>query len=232
MGTEQVLAQEIASQLQEKDAGALDQLTRAIDVCGAELVQEILQETNQVESQGGMLVPDSSRRRTAGGVFFYLLRKRVSKEHWYAIRPEIAPKEIKEPSLEWAARAEAVKEAMQGRGYGKRVTLTVQGKVREFKRKERIMILTVEGGQQLTGLPKYVPQVSSLPTTYKVCMAFKQWHKVESWLKNNPDDEVIATGYPVLNEKTGSILLLTASATTLLLQKTVHEAPKDEPHEN
>src|SRR3712207_6292904 len=33
-----------------------------------------------VEANGGMLIPDGSRKRTLGGIFFYLVRTQVSDE--------------------------------------------------------------------------------------------------------------------------------------------------------
>ncbi len=38
-----------------------------------------------VEANGGMLVPDGSRKRTLGGIFFYLVRTQVSDAEAVAI---------------------------------------------------------------------------------------------------------------------------------------------------
>jgi hypothetical protein len=46
---------------------------------GAAKALDLLADTQQVEQSGGMLVPDGSRRRTPGGVFFALARKRLPK---------------------------------------------------------------------------------------------------------------------------------------------------------
>src|SRR5437660_3843578 len=41
---------------------------------GPEQSLAFLQEALEIEAQGGLMLPDGSRRRTPGGVFFYLVR--------------------------------------------------------------------------------------------------------------------------------------------------------------
>jgi hypothetical protein len=51
----------------------------------------VLVEANAIERNGGMMLPDQSRRRTPGGVFFALARKRLSPEDRDAIFPKTLP---------------------------------------------------------------------------------------------------------------------------------------------
>lgn len=53
---------------------------RLITHLGTEATQAFIQETEQIEAQGGMLLPDGSRRRTKGGVFFFLVKQQLQKE--------------------------------------------------------------------------------------------------------------------------------------------------------
>jgi hypothetical protein len=46
---------------------------------GIEFAQAVAEEALAVEAEGGMMTLDGSRRRTPGGVFFYLARGRLSK---------------------------------------------------------------------------------------------------------------------------------------------------------
>ena len=55
---------------------------RLVKLCGTEKVISLLRATEDVEEMGGLAIQDGSRRRTPGGVFFFLLKndKDVSKE--------------------------------------------------------------------------------------------------------------------------------------------------------
>src|SRR5579859_5383478 len=68
------MAATIAAQLGETGETPCAQIRRALKVLGAEQVQALLQEALSIEAGEGILIRDGSRRRTLGGVFFYLLR--------------------------------------------------------------------------------------------------------------------------------------------------------------
>jgi len=66
---------------------------RIIELLGTTLTQEALQETRQIEEQGGLMVLDKSRRRTPGGVFFYVIRQRLKREKRMADLEELFPRQ-------------------------------------------------------------------------------------------------------------------------------------------
>ncbi len=70
----------IAIQLQETEPGVLIQISRILERMGSEFVQTVLTDTLRLKAEGGMLTEDKQRRRTPGGVLFYLVRGRVSPE--------------------------------------------------------------------------------------------------------------------------------------------------------
>ncbi len=51
---------------------------RTVRTLGPERAQAFVTQSLEVEANGGMLVPDGSRRRTLGGIFFYLVRTQIS----------------------------------------------------------------------------------------------------------------------------------------------------------
>ena len=53
------------------------QISTIIRYCGVEFAQAVLKDTLELEAQGGMMLPDNSRRRTPGGVFFLFVRQQV-----------------------------------------------------------------------------------------------------------------------------------------------------------
>jgi hypothetical protein len=95
MATEETVST-IAKALGESDEVPLFQIAGVVRVLGEETAQKILAETQEIEKNGGMMLPDGSRKRTPGGVFFFLARQKLSQADKLAIfRP---PKEPKAPS--------------------------------------------------------------------------------------------------------------------------------------
>src|SRR5512135_2638013 len=64
----------LARELGETEAGSRRQLARVVKELGPEQALAFLQEAQAIEANGGLMLPDGSRRRTPGGVFFYLVR--------------------------------------------------------------------------------------------------------------------------------------------------------------
>ena len=75
----------IADQLGETHAGARATIWRTVRTIGPERAQAFVAQALEVDANGGLLVPDGSRRRTLGGVFFYLVRTQISDEEAVAI---------------------------------------------------------------------------------------------------------------------------------------------------
>src|SRR5947209_17348280 len=70
----------IASELGEHEEEPRLLLRRIVKRLGTEQALAFLRETVAIEEAGGMLLADGSRRRTKGGVFFYLVRTKGPKE--------------------------------------------------------------------------------------------------------------------------------------------------------
>ncbi|HLZ58360.1 MAG TPA: phosphorylated adapter RNA export RNA-binding domain-containing protein, partial [Ktedonosporobacter sp.] len=66
------VARMIADRLGETETGPRKQVERIVWTLGRTQALVLLERTVQIEEQGGMMLPDGSRRRTAGGVFFTL----------------------------------------------------------------------------------------------------------------------------------------------------------------
>jgi hypothetical protein len=56
------------------DARAFD-LGAVVDALGAETAYGLLDATERIQAQGGMVVPDTGRPRTSGGIFYRLLKE-------------------------------------------------------------------------------------------------------------------------------------------------------------
>jgi hypothetical protein len=104
MATEETVST-IAKALGESDELPVTQITGVVRALGEELCLKLLEETKQIESKGGMMLPDNSRKRTPGGVFFFLARQKLSQEDKLNIFR--APKSTKTPASEQAAPPES-----------------------------------------------------------------------------------------------------------------------------
>ncbi|CAB3251174.1 unnamed protein product [Arctia plantaginis] len=66
------IAVEIAENLSEEKKDLIGQIVQAL---GAQKAIDIYKETQGIEADGGMLVMNGTRRRTPGGIYFYLLKR-------------------------------------------------------------------------------------------------------------------------------------------------------------
>ncbi len=81
-------------QLGETEPEPLQHLYRAVRTLGEDRVRALVMQAQVVEENGGMLVPDGSRKRTLGGVFFHLVRTEMGrKEAFRLFRPQGRPKD-------------------------------------------------------------------------------------------------------------------------------------------
>lgn len=86
------LARQIAEQLGETELGPLNQISRMLGLWGLERVQALAEEALALHAGEGMPTLKGDRKRSAGGIFFYLARGRASAEEWLRIQPYRPPR--------------------------------------------------------------------------------------------------------------------------------------------
>jgi hypothetical protein len=72
--------EDIVATLEETDEIPLRQIDAMARLCGLPFVEALVAEALEVEAREGIMTSDASRRRTKGGVFFYLARYRMSPD--------------------------------------------------------------------------------------------------------------------------------------------------------
>ncbi len=97
-------ARRIARKLNETNHHAVNQIHRLIEHAGLEFVQEHVAETLRIEAVGGMMTHDGKRRRTPGGVLFFIIRPKL--------KPEI--RDLIFPPPDWKKRRAKKKAKQQG----------------------------------------------------------------------------------------------------------------------
>jgi hypothetical protein len=70
----------IADQLGETEEEPRRLIYRIVKHLGVDPSLAFLQRTHEIEAAGGLMLPDGSRRRTIGGVYFYLVRHETAPE--------------------------------------------------------------------------------------------------------------------------------------------------------
>jgi Phosphorylated adapter RNA export protein, RNA-binding domain len=211
----------IAAQLGETEQLPLRQIARALATLGEERVRAFVAEALATEAQGGLMLPDGSRRRTLGGVFFHLLRKGVTPAERRAIFPPYpssrspAPAAAKGARFSWEDYAAALHE-LRRPGEATSVKITVIGRPVQTVERGPVVIVSLKS-ERVPSLPKGLPAPAQA-TAYALLIARKQWEKVAASLRQ-PDDLLIVEGYPTLDRRFEGITVLATRTTTKLLQQ-------------
>lgn len=198
-------AMQLANDLGETERGPRTQVARVVRVLGIERAQDFFEQTLMIEATGGMLLPNGSRRRTSGGVFFKIVRDGMSKEErwkFFSMRrqgdkPEQAtPAHHTLPAVPSAAPVPRITEIPNATGEARTVKITLVGRPGRIITRNGYIMTTMQHSK-VPVLPKGMPVPPTKPTTYTVYISAKQWQKVAASLQGNPEDVLIAEGTPV-----------------------------------
>lgn len=213
-------AKEIAATLNEPNVGLIN---KVIKVIGMQRTQEFYEKTLEIEQNGGMKVSQGDRRRTPGGVFFYLVRHGVEPEEKKSIFPRTPSKKKSKkapPPPTWAESQAYIKKLMQQpQGKVSKVKLTLIGRPRRVATTKTCMVCVMEGKPIPDNMPKGLPTPPKQPISYAVFIASKQWKRVAESLKEHMDDELIIEGFPFFDPSKGVTAVLAQGVTTKRLQQ-------------
>jgi len=229
--------QEIATALGETERGPLGQVGRVVGRLGADRARAVLTRTQEIEAAGGLLLPDGSRRRTPGGVFFHLVRaddtlNRAERVYIFpppfgrngrtkaataaaAISSSATPTA---PSLAWTDDDDrrVITALQQERGRATIVKITVIGRPGTAVEQGQAVALALVS-EKVPDLPKGLPEPPA-GTHYTVFVARKPWAKVAEALAADPEDAAIIEGYAPLDPRVEGIAVYATGATTKRLQ--------------
>jgi hypothetical protein len=217
------VAARIADTLDERVPAPRAQIARAVRVLGIERAQAFCEQALAVEQAGGMLLPDGSRRRTPGGVFFKLVRDGVSTRERGAIFPQARPgQQPRQPGSPQAAPSQTppvppMTDIPHLSGEVRTVKITLIGRPGPIAVKTGYIITSMRS-DRVPSLPKGLPAPPTQPTVYTVYIAQKQWTKVAEALRN-AEDVLIAEGTPVYDRELEGIAVYVTNTTTKLLQQ-------------
>jgi hypothetical protein len=235
--TLQQTAAAIANRLGESEPAPRSLVIRIVKELGVERTQALVEETLQIEESGGMELPDGSRRRTRGGVFFFLVKKQLLQagdkrliEKLFSMSRGGVPQAQSAvapvgPAATWAERGAWLAALGESKGEAKTVKVTIIGRPARVIEQQGFTLLKMEQSGPLPSLPKGIPVPPDVPpTTYIVYIAAKQWRGVAEALKNE-QDTLIVEGVQFYDAEHKAITVFATSATTKLLQQAKRAVP-------
>ncbi|HEU4322686.1 MAG TPA: phosphorylated adapter RNA export RNA-binding domain-containing protein [Roseiflexaceae bacterium] len=227
----------IAGQLGETEEAPVAQIRRIVKRLGVAETLAFLERTKEVEQGGGMLLPDNTRRRTPGGVFFALVRKHLPKKERAAIfayprfdkKSGLPPNSPLTPPPPEILRELLADMATWQRGQAGTVKITLVGRPGPVQQNGRpgmtpeFVAFPMEGSKVPT-LPKGMPAPHG-PTRYLVLVAGKQWRKVADTIARHHNDKLIVEGFCALDPRVPDMITVrTNNITTVETQRAQREA--------
>jgi hypothetical protein len=231
------IAATIAAQLGETERIPQQTIWRTVRTLGPKRTQAFVTQALEAEANGGMLVPDGSRTRTLGGIFFYLVRTQISDTEAIAINvmwrskqqrkklglaptttatPSTPPAPPPLPPFMWDEAAPIIAELTANIGEASTVKMAVIGRPNQVVESQGGGGVALRSTKTPT-LPKGLPPLPTTPTTYMVFIQQKQWNKVREAMQQ-PDNALIVEGYPVHEPRFAGITVYATQVTTKLLQ--------------
>ena len=212
-------AAQIGEKLGETSSKPVAQIGQLIEKCGLPFVEKIMAETEAVEAEGGLLTHDRKRRRSRGGVFFYLAKGQMDA----ALRAQIFPTfgkggdgTIAPPGIDWAERIKPMNALRQHAGQISGLMVTLSGRPGKLHIDGSSVMTVLEQGQvKAPPYPKGVPHFDTVDgiTSYYVFMSLRHWKRVQKALEDETD-LLVVEGSAVYDAELEGITVLSTRVST------------------
>lgn len=245
----EALVDEITEKLEEPNILLTRDVIRYI---GIEKAREYFEKTLQIEEEGGVIVTKGYRRRTPGGIFYWLVKEDMTKEEIRRLFP--LPKRpvnkakrnaarkarkirkqqalLKEMQEAWDTRADVIKDVIKSKNYGKAASIkvTMIGRPSKIIKQKGFVMTTMRGPDRWPSLPKELPNLEASKLVYLVYIGNKQWKRVAKRIKN-PEDVLIIEGYLGYEKALKKMVIFAQMVTTKLIQQERREKQRKEAEE-
>lgn len=241
----QPFLQDMIEVLRERNIGLT---TDVVTYLGVKRSKEFLAQTLKIEERGGMSVHSGQRRRTPGGVFFYLVKQNIDFEVLKELFPYIpqkllTPEEMREQRRThrsgkkallrqqvkdaWENRIEPIKELLKSKQIGKsnNMRVTLIGRPGKLRAQRGFVMTAMRAPERAPSLPKELPAPPESKLVYLVCIGQRQWRKVERAIRN-PEDVLIIEGYLTYEKKLKKMAVFAQMVTTKFIQQKLRETQK------
>lgn len=219
------LVGEISEKLAEEN---VEQLTTAVNIIGLDRAKTCLKKTIDIEENGGMMIISGKRRRTPGGVFFYMVRTDASQDEQKIIFPNLFQEKVRPPS--WKECNIYISKLLKQpqKGTVSKMKMTLIGRPKQVAKAKTCMVAVMEGRPIPASMPKGLPSPPKSTSSFAVFIATKQWNRVADSLKANKEDELIIEGYPIFDPVKQVTAVLAQGVTTKFIQRNGSGKKKDE----
>jgi hypothetical protein len=204
----------LIKRLNEQGKGAHRQIYGLVENADIALLHQVYQRTLEVEAAGGLMTPDGRRRRTIGGVFFFLVREALPSEvvekiflkSWDAIHQQ--RRQLRDQELNWSQRHNMLNHIQQ-QGTIDNMKVTLTGRPGDAVQSGNTMVMQLTHTLEYKHLkfPIGTPEATFSPVVYTVYLAEKLWKKVEAELAN-PDNLLTFIGVCQFDAETQTMAVL------------------------
>lgn len=216
---------DITEQLGESDYGPVRQVRMIVQHAGVEFAHQTLQETLEIQASGGMATADGGRRRSAGGVYFYLAKGKLNASLRQIIFPGYG-QSVKGAAIEWESRQQLVQPLLAEQTYGELTMaprITLHGRARSIQANDNSYVMILEHELEPMAYGRGIPTPPSDPTLYAVYMGKGQYERVEKALKKNMKDHMVVEGTCMLDAETSTISVFALTVTTRMTEKKLRQ---------
>jgi PHAX RNA-binding domain len=211
----------VVTSLGETEARVRNLIKDIVRVIGTTVTLAVYEETLEVEQNGGLMLPDGSRRRTPGGVFFTLVKTRYPETsrffQQYSHKPKKAKGPAQTPKKKKEPKVVERKPKLPPGEKGTSVKITLVGRPSSRIVDKDTFFVFVMQVTNTPPLPKGLPTPPAAGTNFVVRVATKQWKPVADSL-SDPEDALIIEGFPQVDAKNGTIAVFAQNITTKKLQ--------------
>lgn len=221
-------AQEVAEKLGETNEKPVQQIELIVEHMGKEFVETQLQKTEEIETNGGMKTEDKSRRRTKGGVFFYVVKAEMPPDTRSLIFPNYG-QGAKGKVIEWTERAKEIQPLLDEGDHGEMqfVKLYIQGRPGKIHILDNSVMTTIAHEQKRSPMPRGVPHPPEQAQIYTVYMGIKQWEPVKPYLDKYKTDKLMIEGTIIWDEELKAFAVFAETVTSKRLEKSKRQEARE-----
>jgi hypothetical protein len=234
------VALEIAAQLNETEEVPVKTIKRLVYQCGPEQAREWLRQAFEIEANGGIMLENLGRKRTIGGIFFYISKRAMTPEVRAAVYPvkyatwadrkkhqqqkqegrerKTAAPEAQLPTFDWGNRLEALQDLFAESGNTSSTKVVIVGRPESVRIDTNQVTVLVKRNFHLTSAPRGVPRPPAAEAITRVYIGLKMWNKVQEAL-NDPEDRMVAEGFCAWENGHTGLSVYATNVTTANQQK-------------